>query len=154
MIDETWYIRPSATPEHISAGGVIARRQADRVYVALVREGEFSDYILPKGHVEAGENLEEAARREIGEESGLTDLVLIGELGVRERLDFRKRAWKKTHYYLFTTRQTEGTPTDREHNYHLEWFPLDALPPMFWPEQKELIETNRVQIKRALAQEP
>jgi len=154
VIDESWYTRPPATPEHTSAGGVIVRRQGSRVYVALVREGEFSDYILPKGHVEAGENLEEAARREIGEESGLTDLVLVGELGVRERLDFLKRAWKKTHYYLFTTGQTEGTPTDRAHDYRLEWFPLDALPPMFWPEQKELIETNRAQIQRALAQEP
>lgn len=153
MIDKTWYTRPPATPEHISAGGVIARRQDGRVYVALVREGEFSDYILPKGHVEAGENLEEAARREIGEESGLTDLLLVGELGVRERLDFLKRAWKKTHYYLFTTRQIAGTPTDSEHDYRLEWFPLDALPSMFWPEQKELIEANREQIRRALAQE-
>ena len=119
-----------------------------------MREGEFADYVLPKGDVVAGEAWEEAARREIGEESGLTDLVLLGELGVRERLDYLKRAWKKTHYYLFSTRQITGTPTDLEHDYRLEWFPLDALPAMFWPEQKELIVAHRALIERTLAQEP
>ena len=153
VIDRTWYSRPLGVPEHTSAGGVIARLEAGRAYVALVREGDFSDYILPKGHVEAGENMEEAARREIGEESGLTDLVLIEELGTRERLDFLKRAWKKTNYFLFITRQKEGAPTDPKHAYQLEWFSLEALPSLFWPEQRELIETKRERIRRALAQE-
>lgn len=152
MIDETWYARPPDISEHLAAGGVIARREGERVYVALVREGAYADYILPKGHVEEGENLEETARREIAEESGLTDLVLLGELGVRERLDFAKKGWKKTHYFLFTTHQKEGVPTDRERAYRLEWFPLDALPSMFWPEQRALIEENREMIRRILAQ--
>jgi ADP-ribose pyrophosphatase YjhB (NUDIX family) len=151
-IDETWYVRPPHVAEHLAAGGVIARLEGDRVYVALVREGAFTDYILPKGHVEEGETPEETARREIAEESGLTDLVLLGELGVRERLDFAKKGWKKTHYFLFTTRQKEGIPTDRARAYRLEWFPLDALPSMFWPEQRALVEENRERIRRALAQ--
>lgn len=113
------------------------------IYVALVREVGLSHAVLPKGGLEAGENLEMAARREIEEEAGLTDLKLIGELGLRERLDYEKKWWLKSHYFLFVTNQREGTPTDAEHHYGLEWCPIDALLPLFWPEQKELIETNR-----------
>jgi 8-oxo-dGTP pyrophosphatase MutT (NUDIX family) len=152
MIDESWYARPAGVPEHDAAGGVIVRQEKGKLYVALVCEGEYEEYILPKGHVEAGETPEGAARREIMEESGLTDLTLIGRLGIRARLDYSRTSWKKTHYFLFLTSQTVGHPTDRYHDYVLEWHPLDDLPKLFWPEQRELIEVNRARIQRAAAQ--
>lgn len=142
-IDESWYRRPPGIPEHTSAGGVIVRFDEGRVYIALVREGNRQAYVLPKGHVQEGEGLEQAARREIMEESGLVDLTLRGELGVRERLDHGKASWKRTHYFLFTTAQRQGMPTDQTHPCELEWFPLDALPAMFWPEQHELVVGHR-----------
>ena len=91
-IDETWYKRPPGTPEHLAAGGIVVRRAGEKIEVAGVREGEMSGYFLPKGKVERGESFEVAARREIEEESGLGYLVLLDDLGVRERLDFEKRA--------------------------------------------------------------
>jgi bis(5'-nucleosidyl)-tetraphosphatase len=142
MIDQSWYIRPSEMSESLSAGGVIVRWEGEKLLVALVLEEGNPDYILPKGKVESGEALEIAAQREIEEEAGLTELAYLGKLGVRERMDFRKRAWKVTHYYLFSTTQQQGHPTDPGHAYRCEWFPLTHLPPMFWPDQKELIETN------------
>jgi bis(5'-nucleosidyl)-tetraphosphatase len=151
MIDESWYRRPAGMPEHVAAGGVVVRVDNRRLYVALVGEDEFSTYILPKGHVEEGENLEEAARREIAEESGLRDLRPLAELGVRERMDFAKKGWKKTHYFLFLTGQTVGVPSDSKHRYRLAWFPLDEPLPLLWPEQKELIEANRERIEELVA---
>jgi 8-oxo-dGTP pyrophosphatase MutT (NUDIX family) len=103
MIDKTWYQRPLNVPEHVSAGGVVARVENAGVYIALVREKGLSHYVLPKGHVEAGESVEAAAKREIEEEAGFTELTLLAPLGIKERLDFGKRAWKQTHYYLFAT---------------------------------------------------
>ncbi|NEP00746.1 MAG: NUDIX domain-containing protein [Symploca sp. SIO2E9] len=146
MIDESWYHRPLAVPEETSAGGVVARLENNQIYIALVRENRGVEYVLPKGHVEANESLEQAAHREIEEEAGIANLQLITELGVRERLDFSKRRWKKTHYFLFTTKQVEGNPTDPDLEYELHWFPLEQLPFLFWPEQQELIETNHTQI--------
>jgi 8-oxo-dGTP pyrophosphatase MutT (NUDIX family) len=151
MIDDSWYQRPPGIPEAVSAGGVVIRQDNGTVFVAAVEEVHRSDrpeYVLPKGHLEAGETIEEAARREIEEEAGLTDLTLLAELGVLERLAFSKRSWKITHYFLYVTEQVDGKPTDLHKDYQLRWFPLDELPLFFWPEQKTLIESNRELIRQ------
>ena len=133
MIDESWYRRPPGIPEHVSAGGVVVRVKDGGVSVALVQEGEHPQYVLPKGHVEEGEELAQAARREIQEECGLTSLTLRAALGLRERLDYRKASWKRTHYFLFMAEQVEAVPTTQGRHASVEWFPIDALPSMFWP---------------------
>ncbi|NET67950.1 MAG: NUDIX domain-containing protein [Moorea sp. SIO1G6] len=150
IIDETWYQRPPGVSEATSAGGIVARRWEQQIYIALVQEGNRLEYVLPKGHVEPGETIVEAAEREIAEEAGLNDLKFIAELGVKERLDFAKQCWKKTYYFLFITDQIDGTPTDPNLSYQLGWFPIDELPTLFWPEQQELIKTNSKLIQKSL----
>lgn len=143
-IDESWYRRPPGTASHEAAGGVVVRPEGAEILVALVREGPEASYALPKGHVEPGEPLEEAARREVEEETGLRDLVLLGPLGVRERLDFRKTSWKRTHYFLFLA------PADAALREEAVWRPLDPPPVMFWPEQRELVAAERGRIQAAV----
>lgn len=151
MMDDTWYRRPPDVPDRTSAGGVVVRRQDGRVYVALVQEGNLPAYVLPKGGNKKGESLEETARREIEEEAGLSRLKLMAKLGTRERLSYERKEWITAHYFLFVTDQVDGTPTDTETEYRLHWFPIDDLPPMFWREQRELIETNRERIIQVLS---
>src|SRR3990172_4657996 len=146
QIDDAWYRRPPGIGTHDSAGGVVVRPEGETVLVALMREGGRESYSLPKGHVEPGERLEDAARREIEEETGIRGLVLLGPLGVRERLDFERASWKRTHYFLFLG----GAPAP-EAGAAAAWFPLDALPPMFWPEQRELLLTEREGINASVA---
>jgi ADP-ribose pyrophosphatase YjhB (NUDIX family) len=116
------------------------RIEHGRRLVALTREGDWPLFVLPKGGVEAGETLEQAARREIEEEAGLSDLELLGYLGTRERLNYARNRWMTVHYFLFRTRQITGLPTDPKHHSGVSWFQLDALPSMLWPEQQALIE--------------
>ncbi|MGD2182885.1 NUDIX hydrolase [Lusitaniella coriacea] len=151
MIDDSWYQRPPQLSESISAGGVVVRKEADRIYIAVVKEANRPEYVLPKGHVEPGETIEEAAHREIEEEAGLTDLKLLAKLGILERLSFKKRDWKIIHYFLFTTDRADGKPTDPHINYQLGWFPLDELPTFFWPEQKKLVEDNLELIHQSIS---
>ena len=146
MIDESWYERPLGVIDRTSAGGVVVRIEDEQIYVALVGELGLTERVLPKGGVEAGESLEEAARREIEEEAGLSALELIEKLGIRERLSYDRVCWITTHYFLFATEQVEGIPTDVEHHYELAWYPIGSLPAIFWPEQQELIEINRDKI--------
>lgn len=124
----------------------MARWTDEVVYVALLQEKRDPRYVLPKGGIEAGETLEQAARREIAEEAGLTQLHLLADFGMRERLSYLKRQWKKTHYFLFGTRQIHSDRQVQEPGNTMTWFPIHDLPPLIWPEQKALIDLNRPQI--------
>jgi 8-oxo-dGTP pyrophosphatase MutT (NUDIX family) len=153
-IDKSWYIRPVNARLRTSAGGIVVRRESDHILIALTREGDMEHYLLPKGGIEKKETLLEAARREILEEAGIKELFLLGELGVRERLDFDKRRWITTHYFLFSTFQFDFDPADLSRDYRPGWFDLHALPPMLWPEQQKLIEDNREKIIKAVFHKP
>ena len=150
-IDESWYQKPPAIRERVAAGGVVVRREGGRLYVAFAREADFPGFVLPKGGVDVGETEEEAARREIAEEIGISELQLLGDLGVRERLNFQKKRWVCTRYFLYQTEQVKGQPLDAKKHYTgATWFPLDDLPEILWPEQKELILANRERIVEAM----
>ena len=143
-IDESWYSKPDGIKERMAAGGVVVRREGATIHIAFAREWDYPGYVLPKGGVDPGETEEQAARREIAEEIGITDLSLLDDLGIRERLNFEKKRWVRTRYYLYRTDQVEGDPLDRlKHYAGAVWFPLDGLPDILWPEQRELIEKNR-----------
>jgi ADP-ribose pyrophosphatase YjhB (NUDIX family) len=57
------------------AGGIVLSKE-DPSKIALVYRGKHQDWSFPKGHVEDGEAYDEAARREISEETGLTIRML------------------------------------------------------------------------------
>lgn len=139
MIDSSWYKKPESIKLRTAAGGVIFRREKDDMLVALVAEGKLKKWILPKGGVDKGETHVEAAKREISEEAGISDLTYVSDLGVRERLNYDKKKWVTTTYYLFETKQIETFATDKTHEYATEWFSTKNLPDMFWPEQKEIL---------------
>ena len=63
-----------------SAGGVVYRRTAEGYDIVAVQRARHEDWSLPKGHIEAGESREQAALREVKEETGL-DAQIVGELG-------------------------------------------------------------------------
>ena len=147
LIDESYYVRPPKVPDRISAGGIVVRIEDGLPHIALVLEGDLSHYVLPKGRVEAGEDEEMAARREIAEEAGIFQLQRVTYLGERQRLAYNRKTWITTHYFLFLSEQVETQPTDTDHPYVSRWFTLDALPPILWPEQQRLIEETRPAIE-------
>jgi 8-oxo-dGTP pyrophosphatase MutT (NUDIX family) len=60
------------TPAEIvrAAGGLIVRRQSGQLEVALVHRPMHQDWSYPKGKLEEGETFEDAAQREVLEETG------------------------------------------------------------------------------------
>jgi 8-oxo-dGTP pyrophosphatase MutT (NUDIX family) len=120
------------------------------VLVALIRDRGDHEYVLPKGGVEYGESLEQAAAREIREEAGFRGLKLLGELGVGERLGGKKHVWQKTHYFLFLTDEEEGKPTDRR-DWEVHWHDLRRVPTLYWPEQDRILRENSRKIARLVA---
>jgi len=93
-------------PKRTSLGGGIVL--GDSGTVAMVKRREETLWFFPKGHMEEGETLEETARREIEEETGLTDLELIDDLGAYERPRIEKDGTydiselKEIHMFLFS----------------------------------------------------
>ncbi|MBI2423429.1 MAG: NUDIX hydrolase [Candidatus Hydrogenedentes bacterium] len=141
--DESWYVRIEGLPERVSSGGVVIRVERGLLLVCLVRETGVDGYVIPKGGIEPGEDLESAALREIEEESGLTQLSRLAHLDTLERLSEKKDTWSINHYGLYLTAQVSGTILDTDHHFDPAWFPLHELPDMFWPDERKMISSRR-----------
>jgi 8-oxo-dGTP pyrophosphatase MutT (NUDIX family) len=127
----------------LSAGGVVYRRSAGTIEVALIRTGK--RWGLPKGHVEQGEGIQEAACREVLEETGLEGEV-VEKLGdISYRYGYKKaggelvRVFKRVHFYLL--RWSKGEV--HGHDYEVDearWFPLDeAVDRLSYPTELKMI---------------
>jgi 8-oxo-dGTP pyrophosphatase MutT (NUDIX family) len=115
----------------ISAGGVVINRHGE----VLIVNQRGNSWSLPKGHVDPGEDLLTAARRETFEEAGVDDLELICELGGYERARIGKHGGedaselKTLHFFLFTTSQMNLAPKDPDHP-EARWVTLEDAVPM------------------------
>ena len=116
--------RPRAVRE-TSAGGVVFRRGADGVVRFLLIKDSYDNWGFPKGHVEKDEPPLGAARREVAEETGLTDLVQQGPLDTIDwYFRFRGRTIHKTcHFFLFESPSGEAVPQEDEGISACVWKP-------------------------------
>lgn len=90
-----------ARAEVPAAGGLVTRPTAkDGVEIALVHRPKYDDWTFPKGKVEKGETDEEAAAREVREETGF-DCALGEELATVRYVDRRGRP-KRVRYWIMT----------------------------------------------------
>ena len=118
--------------EETSAGGLVVDRRGAGARGALIgrtdRRGRLL-WSLPKGHVEPGETEEQAAVREVHEETGIHGDV-IGELGV---IDFwfvagGRRVHKTVHHYLLLADDPGQQLSDADAEVtEVAWVPLDQL---------------------------
>ena len=98
-----------------SAGGVVLVRLGPALLVALIRVRNGSVLALPKGHIEAGESPEEAARRETREETGLSGTLLAPLEEISYVFWSRQqgtRVAKRVHFFLFAYRA--GSPAHHD----------------------------------------
>ncbi|CAB4532100.1 unannotated protein [freshwater metagenome] len=131
--------------DEVSAGGLVV--DATGKLGLLIGRRDLKDatgkrilWSLPKGHIEDGETPEEAALREVQEETGIVSII-EKSLGV---IDFwfmagGKRIHKTVHHYLFRENGGVLAPQESEVD-EVAWFPLsEIVDRLAYPDEKKLI---------------
>ena len=115
----------------------------------LLLQHEGGKWMLPKGTIESGETPEAVARREVAEESCITNIQVVGDLG-EERYFFFWRSEdtyydKTVHYYLMEfLGGEEPTPQQEEGFTACAWVSLDeAMARIKYKETREIIRRAR-----------
>jgi 8-oxo-dGTP pyrophosphatase MutT (NUDIX family) len=132
----------SPAPELVlAAGGVVWRRGPDgSVEVVLVHRPRYDDWSLPKGKLDPGETDEQAALREVQEETTLT-ASLGPELPSTTYLD-RSGKHKRVRYWAMTV--VAGTPAGCNEVDAAVWLPVEEA-------VRRLTYTRDVEVLGALA---
>jgi ADP-ribose pyrophosphatase YjhB (NUDIX family) len=92
------------------AGGIVVSPNNEIVLVL----NKLKYWAFPRGHIEKNEAPLDAAIREIKEETGITQLELIKDLGSYTRKRLNEPKMMKSQMYLFKTTQTKLNPLDKQ----------------------------------------
>lgn len=146
---------PQPIVTQVSAGGVAFRQQDGEVEVALILVGPRQRWQLPKGAANGEESLEEAAQREVREETGLeTELF-----DLIDKIEYwfyasrgpgkdgpRARFHKFVYFYLM--RFCGGDVNNHDHEVlEARWFPIDAaIEALSFQSEKEIVRKARERI--------
>lgn len=131
--------------KEISVGAVVFRKEDDSFKFLILYKKPSNHYReswdFPRGNIEKNETEEETARREIKEETGITDLNFIK--GFREKIRFfYKRDGKLVHkeiIYLLAKTEQEKVVLSYEHNDY-RWANFDeALNLLTHKSSKEIL---------------
>ena len=108
-----------------AAGGLVRRSNKELLFI--LKNGKWD---LPKGKIDFGENPEQAAIREVKEETGLLYLEVINFVSETYHLYNDKCIiLKKTFWFLMKTNDfAELIPQKEEGITDLKWFPENKTP--------------------------
>jgi 8-oxo-dGTP diphosphatase len=128
---------PAGRPPRPGAYVVVVSASWD---VAVVRVG--ADVWLPGGGIQPGETPEDAARREVLEETGLTVELVSGMGEAHEYHEVRGKPVHRLAHYFTARVVSSGVGVEPDHQ--LEWWPPDRAAEL-------TLETERVVVRRALS---
>ena len=113
--------------QETSAGGVVYRLDGGDPLFLLIRDS-YHNWGFPKGHLESGENAQDAALREVREETGLEDVALRGAIDTIDwYFRFRGRLIHKVcHFFLMESGQAQTSPQHAEGITACQWVAYDV----------------------------
>lgn len=117
--------------------GVIVHRNGKILVGRRLSNHGAGTWQIPGGHLESGETFEEAAIREVREETGLIDLKPKGIVSLSNDVAYQK------HYVsigiLVDSEAGEPTNPEPEHSSDWQWCSPSNLPKPFFPHSKNVI---------------
>lgn len=116
-----------ATSHETSAGGLVLDTKGRAVLIARHDRRGRLVWSLPKGHIEPGESAEQAALREVREETGVRSEILapLGTIDFWFMAD-KKRIHKTVHHFLMRAQSEQLSDADAEVDA-VEWVPLEDV---------------------------
>ncbi len=125
----------------VSAGGVVYRRSAHGLEFLICKDAGYHRWVLPKGLIAAGETPEQAAQREVHEETGIT-ARLLESLGDPEKYVYTARGmlvFKTVYYFLMKFQSGDETQHDHEME-SVQWVASDeALSRLAYKGAREIL---------------
>ena len=139
-----------ATRDQVSAGGVLYRRQDGTIEIVLISVGTPPRWQLPKGLINPRESPEEAALREVREETGITSrlrepLEKIEYWYYGQSRGQRVRFHKVVHFFLFEFESGNTANHDHEVN-EARWVEIEQAQKLlaFKNEQKTVSRAQAI----------
>jgi 8-oxo-dGTP pyrophosphatase MutT (NUDIX family) len=128
----------------LSAGAVILAGAADRPLVALIHRRSPSEWRLPKGKLHEGETAQEAAEREVQEETGLQ--ITVGEEVGNCEYGYRngqgRGVRKRVRFFLARLPEPQALQPELRSFDQARWMPLgEALTSLTWENEREMVQT-------------
>jgi len=128
-------------PEFSHAGGVVVRSDTGAHRFLLVQASRNPNHwVLPKGHIDPGETAEQAAVREVREETGVV-AEIVSELGV----DSYSLPHEEVRALYYRMRFAGEVPADEERALHWLEFP-QALGTLSFARSRALLEQAAAQL--------
>lgn len=127
-------------PIEKSAGVVIFHQKRDsRLYLLLHHEWGHWDF--PKGHIEKSEGLEEAAKREVREETGLEDLKFVKGFKETIKYFYKLRGANIMKFVTFFLAKTRAKKIKLTEHIGYEWLPYEkALERLTFKTAKQILQ--------------
>ena len=134
-----------------TSGGIIFRFTKDRkdIEILLIQDSK-ERWTIPKGHIEPGETAKITAQREIEEETGLKNVMILTWLG---KIHFKYRRMDKlvlmtTQIYLAQALDGHETPVPEKWMKGIKWFSFtDALEAIEYEDIEKLMLIAKKKIR-------
>ena len=141
-IESSWLSFKAEFEFIVAAGGLVKKNHN---YLLIYRNGKWD---LPKGKLEDNEDVVECAKREVKEECGIKDLIIVQKL-IQTYHTYSingKMMLKETHWYLMNSSYSgEFVPQIEEGIEKVEWRSEDDIP--------ELMKNSFSSIKKVIDSE-
>lgn len=137
-----------------SAGGVVYKKEGGKTFILVAKHSKHHGWVFPKGHIGdkiEGETKEEAALREVQEETGITGQILEPLPPIEYWYVFEEEKRHKTVYYFLMEYVSGDIAAHDFEMDEVEWLSQDAVAErLTYPGDKKVWEEAKEKIAALL----